>query len=110
MQKCIVTELIDELEAEVNNGGFHQYFSNSSGNNAEMALSSLEAVGAEKMATILRKAIAKFPSGIVPEDRDEREKMLDEIAPDCIGFEELDSEFCQYPDDLAALVEDYAGS
>lgn len=47
-----------ELEAEVNNGGFHQYLFNSSGKFARFALSALRAVGASQTAGILELAIS----------------------------------------------------
>jgi hypothetical protein len=37
---------IDDLEAEVNNGGFHQYFYNSAGDNTAEAIRALEEIGA----------------------------------------------------------------
>lgn len=45
------------LEAEVNNGGFNQFFVNSSGQFAEMALKSLEALGAKDHYTVVKRAI-----------------------------------------------------
>ena len=47
--------LNQNLEREVNNGGFNQYFSNSSGDNAHETLLSLKAIGAEKNADNSKK-------------------------------------------------------
>ncbi len=44
------------LEAEVNNGGFNQFYFNSSGQFAEMAVSGLKAIGAEKFSKLTSKA------------------------------------------------------
>jgi hypothetical protein len=52
-----VTTLLDN---EVLNGGFHQYFWNSSGDFALMTLEGLERLGAPKHAAVLQSAIATF--------------------------------------------------
>jgi uncharacterized protein DUF4375 len=46
------------LESEVNNGGFEQYFWNSSCTLADVALKGYQAIGAEKYVDFLRKALA----------------------------------------------------
>jgi hypothetical protein len=48
------------VDAEVNAGGFHQYFYNSSGQYAGDALAGYELLGAEEYAAIMRSAIATF--------------------------------------------------
>jgi hypothetical protein len=48
------------VDAEVNAGGFHQYFFNSSGQYAGDALAGYELLGAEEYAAIMRSAIATF--------------------------------------------------
>jgi hypothetical protein len=45
------------LDSEVNNGGFNQFFTNSSGQFAEMALESLKLLGAIEHYSVLQKAI-----------------------------------------------------
>ena len=45
------------LEGEVNNGGFNQFFFNPSGQFAEMALRSLELIGATDYSELVRRAI-----------------------------------------------------
>lgn len=50
------------LEAEVNNGGFNQFFWNSYGYWAEDAISALEDYGAKDHAEITKKAVAMFLS------------------------------------------------
>src|SRR4029077_12603921 len=53
------------VESEVNNGGFSQYFFNSSGESASFVVEALETVGAPKTADICKRAIAAaFPSGL----------------------------------------------
>ena len=48
------------VDAEVNAGGFHQYFFNSSGQYAGDALAGYELLGAEDYAGIMRSAIATY--------------------------------------------------
>ena len=48
---------IDALESEINNGGFNQYFFNSSGQNCFETLRALKRSGKNKTAEILETAI-----------------------------------------------------
>lgn len=48
------------VDAEVNGGGFHQYFFNSSGQYAGEALAGYELLGVEEYAALMRSAIATF--------------------------------------------------
>jgi hypothetical protein len=48
------------VDAEVNAGGFHQYFVNSFGQYAGDALAGYELLGAEDYAAVMRSAIATF--------------------------------------------------
>jgi hypothetical protein len=93
-----------QLEAEVNNGGFAQYYTNSSGDLAADAPSALEAIGATHTATIVRAANAVFPNG-PPRDQGVREDAFDAIADD--AFEELDDLFLAYEDDLSSMLHAY---
>lgn len=94
--------LNQSLEREVNNGGFHQFFFNSSGDNAGETIGSLEAIGAEKTAELLRQAMMVFPDGKVPRDPDERQVlMVENISAG--AFSELDEMFFAYEDPLTDL-------
>jgi hypothetical protein len=57
---------VDGLEREVNNGGFDQFFFNSSGNTALETIPALERLGAKHV----------FPGGRPSANRDEREKQM----------------------------------
>jgi hypothetical protein len=72
--------LVEELLAELNNGGFDQYFTNSSGQNWSETLSVLEKLGFKSLAKLGKKAHAIYES-----DQDEDDK-LDQL-------DELDSKF-----------------
>ena len=58
------------LEMEVNNGGFSQFFYNSSGNFSNELVGAFTAIGANATAAICQKAISAFGRDI-PVDRDE---------------------------------------
>lgn len=89
------------LEQEVNNGGFSQYFYNLSGNFANEMVDAFTQIGAHKTAEICKKAVAVF-NGQVPEDREERQNLLE--SSDCEEIlEECDNAFYDYEDDLEAL-------
>lgn len=93
-----------ELEREINNGGFNQFYFNSSGNYAHEVIDSLVAIGANKTAEIVRKANSQFPNGKVPKDRDERKKVLEQIEEKANEvWESLDKDFYKYEDDLNSL-------
>lgn len=79
---------------EVYNGGFHQYFANSSGDHAHAAHQALLALGAVQRARLLGLAIGAFPDGQVPTDELERNTELDDAdAARPTFFDGLDAEF-----------------
>lgn len=92
------------LEMEVNNGGFSQFFNNSSGDFSNELVGAFTAIGANTTAAICQKAIDAFGCDI-PTDRDERQEMLDELESDKLDeiFEECDNAFFAYEDDLNEL-------
>lgn len=100
-----------ELEAEVNNGGFEQYFSNSSGRLAPQAPAALRAIGAVQMATIVDEAIAALGADFPWLDDEERQERATDLPPETVEqIEALEQRFFSYPDDLTALLYAYVGS
>jgi HPt (histidine-containing phosphotransfer) domain-containing protein len=96
------------LEKEVNNGGFNQFYFNSSGNFAHEIIGSLQTIGAKKTAEIIKKANAQFPNNKVPKDREERQNILEQIEEGAnVAWEELDQKFYTYEDDLNSLNMEY---
>jgi hypothetical protein len=84
--------LIWELENEVNNGGFHQYFYNSSGALAPNVVSALKILGAEATADIAQRAlnaVANATSGARQ------------------ALENLDQEYYKCPEDLTPMLYKY---
>src|SRR5580692_9138473 len=96
-----VFSAIWEVESEVNNGGFSQYFSNDSAESASFVVQALETIGAPRTASICNRAIVTaFPAGVpttVEAIRsvaaDFSDKILSELEP-------LDQEFLSYPHNL----------
>ena len=108
MDRTEITTLIDELEGEVNNGGFHQYFYNSARDNWAEAIQALKTVGAFRMADIVERAVGRFPGGMPPKERFARQDMLLRHPPDSKAFYDLEDEFYDYPDNLADLLQKYS--
>jgi hypothetical protein len=100
-----VFSAIWEVESEVNNGGFSQYFLNSSAESASFVVKALETVGAPKTADICKRAIdPAFPAGL-PQSL-EAIRSTAAFFPDEVlaALEPLDQEFFSYPHDLTELV------
>jgi hypothetical protein len=99
---------VDELEREINNGGFCQFFGNLSGATVPDTIAALDVIGASQMAAIVRDALALFPGGVPPANQDERGARLDE-TPEHVrsAWSDLDNRFYTYPDDLGALLRRY---
>lgn len=96
--------IVQQLEVEVNNGGFSQYFYNSSGDFVNEVVDSFMAIGAENTAIICKKAIRAFGCDI-PLPRDQRIAFLGEKSTKEVSelFDECDCAFFKYPDHLEAL-------
>ena len=96
------------LEMEVNNGGFSQFFFNSSGNFSNELVSAFSSIGANTTAAICQKAIAVFGRDI-PVDRGDRQDMLAELESDEIDelLRECDDAIYAYEDDHNELNYNY---
>jgi len=100
-----VAYCVDALEREVNNGGFEQFFGNSSGDTAAETDAALQAIGAAQAASLLQSATSLFPNGAPPRDPDERVEAIDALSDEARSkWGELDARFCAYPDDLTSLM------
>ncbi|WP_051234484.1 DMP19 family protein [Flavobacterium denitrificans] len=94
---------IEELEMEVNNGGFNQYFFNSSGQNCFETLKVLKKNKKFKTAKILESAINLINPKKLPNDdliKKLRNREVEELNDEKINakLELLDLEFYKYPD------------
>ena len=93
---------IDELEMEVNNGGFNQYFINS-GQNCFETLKALKKNGKSKTAKLLESAINLINPNHISENEfveKLRKREVGELNDEKISAElnELDEAFYKYPD------------
>ena len=70
--------VMDELEMEVNNGGFDQFFLNTDGRYNDILVSSAEAIKANDMAEICKKALAIYAEHAGEEDAIEELNECDE--------------------------------
>jgi len=96
------------LEADVNNGGFSQYYFNSHGDNSAYAPAALRAVGANAMARIVDDANTVFGRAGPPTDREARQRAIETLgsaAEETWG--KLDAEFFAYPDNLTECLYAY---
>lgn len=83
------------FDCEVNNGGFHQYFNNSSGELAVETVAALEKVKMPFAASLLRRALAGFPNHRPEKDHDRRIKQLWSLPPEIQNelFNELTGQY-----------------
>jgi hypothetical protein len=98
---------IDILENNVTNGGFIQFFFNSSGQFAHEIFHAYLAIKAEKTIDILTKAIYLFPEMPVPKDRRIRQQILMEKDSNIDLWDALDIEFYKYEDNIIEMTLNY---
>ena len=93
---------------EVGNGGHAQYFINSSGDQWKLVLAGIQASGARQHETILREALAVFGKDGPSENRGQRGKAMEKLAPDLLDtLSELDNRFYNCTDSLMAKLSLY---
>jgi hypothetical protein len=100
---------IDILEDNVTNGGFIQFFFNSSGQFAHEIFQAYLAIKAEITLDILTKAIHLFPEMPVPKDSRIRQQILMEKDSNIDLWDALDLEFYKYEDNIIELTLNYVG-
>jgi hypothetical protein len=103
-----VFRAIWELEAQVNNGGFTQYFWNTSAWTVPGILDALEAIGARATAAVVNDAIAAVGRNLPWRDDEARRAKLSAL-PLAVRqeLESLDQAFLRYPNDLTTLLYRY---
>jgi hypothetical protein len=96
------------VESEVNNGGFSEYFRNTSSETAGFVAEALDEVGAPNTASICRRAIeAAFPSGL-PASPEAVTSAASRFPIETQGkLNALDQEFFEYPHNLTDLLYAY---
>jgi hypothetical protein len=109
MERAELTSLIDLLQSEVNNGGFDQFFFNSSGDKTSQIVEALETISATKAAEIVKRAAGKFPGGMPPREWFKRQDvLLEQVSPEADAFLDLDKEFYANPENLNELLSKFS--
>jgi len=100
-----------EVESEVNNGGFAQYFSNESAESAPFVVEALETIGASQTAAICRRAIlTAFPNGL-PRTVEAIRLAADDFSEEIVEkLGSFDQEFFAYPHSLTDLLFAYVSA
>jgi hypothetical protein len=101
---------VNTMHGEVLNGGFHQYLWNSSGDGAEMTRNFLRTIGSMVTSDLLDRISAFFPNGCIPEEREDRQALLEqfeEANPDVDLFVDEDRVFYQEKENLYTLLVRY---
>ena len=93
---------IDIFENHTTNGGFEEFFWNSSGQFSHEILAAYEAVGATKTATLIYNAFTEFGEIPIPKDNAFRKKILTELNSD--AWETLDQAFYKSKEAIVPLV------
>jgi hypothetical protein len=87
---------------QIDNGGFDQFFYNSSGDDAAQTPAAFRTIGAFGKAEIIQRAIALFPGGIAPADPEARAALLDELPDN--AFQSLEEEYYANSEDVFDLL------
>lgn len=98
---------LDILEQNVTEGGFIQFFFNSSGQFTHEIFQAYIAIKAEKTIDILTKAIFLFPEIPVPKNLNIRQKLLMAKESNLDLWDVLDLQFEKYEDDILQLTLDF---
>jgi len=99
---------VDMLEGQVNNGGFDQFFFNSSGDYTNEILAAYKKINAHKTADLIETAIKAFPVSPVPIDTETRRKIMQNLN-ESVGkvWDDLDNKFYEYEENIAGLLIEY---
>ena len=98
---------LDVLEDNVTNGGFIQFFFNSSGQFTHEVFQAYLTIKAENTVDILTKAIYLFPVIPVPKNLRIRQQILMEKDTNIDLWDELDTQFYKYEDNIISLTLEY---
>jgi hypothetical protein len=77
--------LVATLAGEVHNGGFHQFFWNSSGDAARETRDALAAIGLPEVLALFDCALSAFPRSTPERNRKKRKRALDSMSPEMFG-------------------------
>ena len=98
---------IDVLEQNVTDGGFIQFFFNSSGQFTHEIFQAYMAIKAEKTIDILTTAIYLFPEIPVPKNLKVRQNLLMQKTSNIDLWDDVDLQFNKNEDDIIQLTLNY---
>ncbi|MFM7281168.1 MAG: DMP19 family protein [Planctomycetia bacterium] len=97
-----------ELEAEVSNGGFAQYFESPAADNARHVTYGLDAIGALRLHKLVEQAIELVGDDVLDENEEERTDRLEGLSEKKRSkLEKLEQQFLASPEDINALLYEY---
>ena len=97
-----------EFEGEVNNGGFSQYYFNSSGDHAHRIIEDLRQICAIETSDLVIQAHRLWPhSTISPTMEDRRHTLAHDGFVSDRRWDSLDAQFFEYRDNLSKKMYDY---
>jgi hypothetical protein len=100
--------LVWSLQGEIDNGGFDQFYFNSSGDRATETVAALTHIGAKRTADLVAEANSLFPDHLPPRDRPMRIAQLNSLPSNVSGrWKTLEMEFYADPDGIAQLLLEY---
>jgi uncharacterized protein (TIGR03067 family) len=103
-----LVERISWLMTEVDNGGFHQFFYNGSGNHAAETAEALRKIGAVETAALLEAGCKLFPGGAPPRDQAARQAQMESFTLDQFeSLRDLEQRFYARREDLNLLLKQY---
>jgi|TARA_B110000908_G_C10266577_1_gene464555 hypothetical protein len=93
---------IDIFENHTTNGGFEEFFWNSSGQFSHEILEAYEAIGATKTATLIYNAFTAFGEIPIPKDNAFRKKILIDLKSE--AWDVLDQAFYKSKENIVPLI------
>src|SRR5439155_24322115 len=95
---------IVDLDGEMCNGGWHQFFTNSPGENWFDMLQSLKTIGAINTIRIFERALAVFPNSRPAQSQFERENQMQAVGPMAREqLNQLDQQYYAQSEDIFSL-------
>lgn len=96
---------VEMLEAEINNGGFDQYFYNTSGDYYSESLQAYKTIGAHKTVKIIEEAFKLFPVNPIPKDNEKRQDILENVDKETSKkWNALEDKFYEYEENIGGLL------
>jgi hypothetical protein len=100
--------IVYDFEGEVNNGGFNQFYFNSTGDYSHETVEALLKIGAVETAEVVKRANSQFPNSEVPKDRTKRQELLFNIEDKAkVTWEECDNKIFRNKEYLSGFLVEF---